>query len=85
MLPHPNDAVDWLRSTVANTLNAASWCQDAELRDWLVAARLDGFTRSRAEVGEDHAQLDLLGRIAAHSAKAVANLQRLLAAQDTAA
>lgn len=83
VVPHPNTALDWLRGTLANTHNAAGWRQEAPLREWLVAARLDGFTRSRAEIGTNPAHLELLAKIAEYSAPAMANLERLLARNDT--
>ena len=79
VVPHPNRATDWLRNLIADTANAARWRQEPALRAWLVAARLDGFSRSRHEIGEDAEHLDILRRIGASTAPAMANLRRLLA------
>jgi len=79
VVPHPSTPLDWLRSTLGNTANAARWRRDPALRAWLVASRLDGFSRTRAD-GEGSAEnLDLLARIAAATGPAVTNLERLLA------
>lgn len=78
VVPHPNGVTDWLRNLVADAANAARWRREPALRAWLVGARLDGFSRSRREAGEDPEHLDLLRRIAAATAPAVANVERLL-------
>jgi hypothetical protein len=79
VVPHPNCATDWLRNLIADMANAARWRQEPALRAWLVAARLDGFSRSRHEIGEQPEHLDILRRIGASTAPAMVNLRRLLA------
>lgn len=79
VVPHPNTDLDWLRNLLGDTANAARWRQDPALRAWMVQARLDGFSRSRAEIGDRPEHLDILRRISAATAPAVENLQRLLA------
>jgi hypothetical protein len=44
VVPHPDTHLDWLRVTLANTLNGIRWRQDPDLAAWLASARLDGFT-----------------------------------------
>ena len=46
VVPHPDTDVDWLRVTLASTLNAIQWRQDPGLTAWLNDARLDGFSRT---------------------------------------
>ncbi len=40
-VPHPNTDRDWLTMTLAEQRNQARWLDDADLMDWLCAARLD--------------------------------------------
>ena len=48
VVPHPDTDEDFIRVTLANTLNSIVWNQDEELMQWLVDARLDGFSVSDA-------------------------------------
>jgi hypothetical protein len=43
-VPHPNSALDFLRTTLQNATNGFNWGQDAALQEWLQEARLDGFS-----------------------------------------
>jgi hypothetical protein len=40
-VPHPDTDRDWLTMTLAEQRNQARWLDDADLMDWLCAARLD--------------------------------------------
>ena len=40
-VPHPNTDIDWLRSTLATTLNTMAWAQQPELQKWLSVNRLN--------------------------------------------
>jgi NAD(P)-binding Rossmann-like domain len=40
-VPHPNTDTDWLTTTMAEHRNQMRWLDDAELMEWLCAARLD--------------------------------------------
>ncbi|HEY1843219.1 MAG TPA: NAD(P)-binding protein [Mycobacterium sp.] len=40
-VPHPNTDLDWLTTTLAEQRNQISWFEDADLTNWLCAARLD--------------------------------------------
>lgn len=42
-VPHPDSHIDWLNTTLANSLNQAQWLQDESLQKWLLDSRLDGF------------------------------------------
>ena len=44
VVPHPNSAIDWLKSTLATTLNQITWGADDKLALWLAQSRLDGFS-----------------------------------------
>lgn len=45
VVPHPDNHIDFLRTTLSNTINGAVWSQYPELQEWLGAARLDGFSQ----------------------------------------
>lgn len=47
-VPHPDNALDFLRTNIASAENAARWSADPELTRWLKAARLDGFSNANA-------------------------------------
>lgn len=71
VVPHPDSAEDFIRVTLANTLNNVIWSQDQVLTQWLVNARLDGFSSVR---GAPDAKMMDIGM------KAIANMQRFLSA-----
>jgi hypothetical protein len=48
-VPHPDSDLDFIRASLAANYNAARWAQDPELTQWLLGARLDGFTSSTDE------------------------------------
>ncbi|MFT4853702.1 MAG: hypothetical protein ACI9YR_002092 [Bacteroidia bacterium] len=41
-VPHPDNHIDFLRTTLANTVNGMVWSQYPDLKQWLINARLDG-------------------------------------------
>jgi hypothetical protein len=43
VVPHPDDTLDWVRTTMENALNSIKWNADPGLKTWLSNARLDGF------------------------------------------
>ena len=77
-IPHPNSDVDWLRTTLANTVNIARWRSDPGLGSWLQGSRLDAF-KVGLDGPPDETQLGVLGKIGEHTPGAITNLQRLLA------
>jgi hypothetical protein len=81
-VPHPDSEVDFLRSNLANNLNARRWGQDAELQEWLKDARLDGFARRAAQPLSAQTSAEVKALSGEYAAASVANLQRLLAAVD---
>jgi hypothetical protein len=76
VVPHPDSDIDWLRTTLGDTLNAVRWQDDPDLQDWLMRARLDGFSGSRGD--PDAEQMEVLVRILEHAPDAMTNLERLL-------
>ena len=71
VVPHPDTAEDFIRVTLANTLNGVTWSQDEALTQWLVDARLDGFSAVRRSTDENMLNIGM---------KAIANMQRFLEA-----
>tara|TARA_B100000586_G_scaffold79039_1_gene55632 strand:- start:127 stop:768 length:642 start_codon:yes stop_codon:yes gene_type:complete len=63
VVPHPDDTLDWVRTTMENALNSIKWNADPGLKTWLSEARLDGFSRLRGLAERTPEQDELLGRI----------------------
>ena len=63
VVPHPDDTLDWVRTTMENALNSIKWNADPGLKTWLSEARLDGFSRLRGVAERTPEQDKLLGRI----------------------
>lgn len=80
VVPHPDTDIDWLRTTLGDMQNMVRWQGDADLPDWLMRARLDGFSGSRGD--PDAEQMEVLVRILEHASDAVTNLEQLLADAD---
>ncbi len=80
-VPHPDTDMDFLRTSLANGMNAARWAMDPELQEWLADARLDGFTAANPE-RPSAAQLEIARIVLENAGPALENLQRLLASQD---
>jgi hypothetical protein len=73
-------AEDYLRVMAVSTRNQAAWNALPELRSWIRACRLDGFGSTIAQVAKDDApRREVLARLAAATAPALANLERLTA------
>lgn len=82
-VPHPDSDIDFLRTSLANNLNAATWATDPELQQWLQDARLDGFTSSETKPDMNDPQVaSAFAKMLRISIKATENLQRLLADHD---
>jgi hypothetical protein len=82
VVPHPDDDVDYLRTTLAAGRNAARWAQDEGLRAWLRHSRLDGFSRADDPVAPF--DTELAQQMADTQKASVATLERLLAEIDEA-
>ena len=48
-LPHPDSDVDWLRTTLGTMQNGGTWASVPKLQQWLMASRLDPFSRPPKE------------------------------------
>ncbi|HJL98190.1 MAG TPA: NAD(P)/FAD-dependent oxidoreductase, partial [Acidimicrobiales bacterium] len=78
VVPHPNDTLDWVRTTMDNALNSIRWNSDPDLKEWLSHARLDGFSRARREGGRGEKQKDLVARIMEATPVALGKLDQYL-------
>ena len=78
-VPHPDDNRDFVRCNLANNKNAARWAAEPGLAEWLLHARLDGFSDPETTPDPDDpevaAQMESLAGIAQ---KAATNMQRIL-------
>jgi hypothetical protein len=75
-IPHPDSDIDWLRTTLSNTINVSRWGADQGMAAWLGKARLNiNTTPGPAPTPE---QIAIIQRIAQHTAGAITNLQKLL-------
>jgi hypothetical protein len=81
VVPHPNSDIDFLRTTLANSLNQARWAMDPGLAAWLAEARLDIF-RGGAVADDDPDAQEALRTLGENAIPAIAKLQRLLAEVD---
>ena len=81
-VPHPDSEVDFLRSSLANTLNAMRWGQDAELKGWLKCARLDGFSRRASQPLSPETAAEVSALTGDSALASVENLQKLLTNLD---
>ena len=67
-VPHPDTALDYLRTMLGDLANGALWAQDESILEWLKAARLDGFSYPDSSAEADatfRASLESAGAIAA--------------------
>lgn len=77
-VPHPDDNVDFLRTSLADIAKAGRWGQDPALQRWLIEARLDGFSHPGMASGSEAQQADMLAMAIA----AADNVERILATVD---
>jgi len=78
VVPHPNDTLDWMRTTRDNALNSIRWNSDPDLKEWLSNARLDGFSRAKRDKVRDSSQQELVARIMEATPVALAKLDQYL-------
>ena len=78
VVPHPNDTLDWVRTTKDNALNSLRWNSDPDLKEWLANARLDGFSRAKRDVARGPGQQELVARIMEATPVALGKLDQYL-------
>jgi hypothetical protein len=75
VVPLPNHDTDFIRFTVAFMMNQYNWSQIPELRAWLRANRLDGFSKLVSDIDpEDSEKVALLQGMRQTAPAAVAKL-----------
>lgn len=79
VVPHPDAATDWLRSSLGNSMNSANWNADPELVAWLSNARLDGFSSPEPP---SEALMELMMSALDFAEPALAKLQAYVAELD---
>ena len=82
VVPLPNHDTDWLRMMVPYMINQYQWSRDPELRGWLQASRLDGFSRLAAGASHDPDRAEVMSRLRAASRPAMERLLELVAELD---
>jgi len=86
VVPHPYTDIDFLRTSLADSLNQIRWAQDADLTAWLGGARLNLFRPATGTSLEASPALqEALGRFAQNLMPGIENLRRLLAQVETEA
>ena len=72
--------------TAASMVNQQIWSQEPDLRPWLYANRLDGFSKLVAHVQDtDTEKLAVLGRMRENTGPAMMKLQQFIAELDQSA
>ncbi len=84
VVAHPDSDIDWLRTFLASTLNAATWQADPDLRTWLNGARLDAFSGAGGGDGPASERVRVGRRLLAAGPVAVTRIGELLAGYDAA-
>lgn len=79
----PDDQDSWLTTTLGNMINQATWSGEPELSAWIANCRLDGFAQVIRDADRsDPENLAILEKMSTNAMPAVANLQKLIAAQS---
>ena len=82
-VPFPHRLEDYPRALLANMRNQFQWGQDKELRKWIRESRLDGFGKLLSGIDpQDIEKQAIMARLKTQSMAALANLQRLIAADS---
>lgn len=79
VVPLPNSTFDYIRMTAVNMMNQYNWNQDKELRNWLLANRLDGFSKLVADrPNDDPEKVAIMDRMKKSAMPAMMKLQKFL-------
>lgn len=80
-LPLPDTPHDYFSIALSNMMNQYVWSRQAEIRDWMMGSRLDGFTQRIAQVTEADAPAHaILNTFRRNMPVAIANIQKLMKA-----
>ncbi len=80
VVPLPNHDTDWIRMMKVFMMNQFNWSQEKELRHWLRANRLDGFSQMVSQVVKenDEKKMAILKKMKASMMPAVIKIQQLM-------
>jgi hypothetical protein len=79
VVPLPNHDTDYIRFTAGFMMNQYNWSRDPKIREWLLANRLDGFSKMVAEIDpNDMEKKAILKRLRDSSMPAMAKLQQFM-------
>ena len=85
VVPLPNADLDYLKLTSKFMINQFNWGQDPEIKGWLLANRLDGFSQTIAAVPkDDEAKIAILRKLGDNAFPAVAKLGEYIAEYESA-
>ncbi|PCC97881.1 NAD(P)-binding protein [Halopseudomonas pelagia] len=80
VVPLPNHDTDWIRMMAALMMNQYQWSKVEDLRNWLLANRLDGMGKLVKNAAKDDEEKQvILKRMRAHAGPAMVKIQRFLA------
>lgn len=86
VVPLPNHDTDYLRFTAAFMTNQYIWSQDEELKAWLLANRLDGFSQLVNSIDPDDAEkMAIMDKLRSNAMPAMGKLQQFIAELDEGA
>lgn len=80
VVPLPNHDTDWIRMMKVFMMNQYNWSQEKELKKWLRANRLDGFSQLVSQVVKDNDEekMAILKKMKASMMPAVIKIQQLM-------
>ena len=80
VVPLPNHDTDWIRMMQVFMMNQFNWSQEKELRHWLRANRLDGYSQLVLQVvkGDDEGKKAIMQKMKANMMPAVIKIQQLM-------
>jgi hypothetical protein len=80
VVPLPNHDTDWIRMMAVFMMNQFNWSQEKELRQWLRANRLDGFSQLVSQVAKagDEQKMAILNKMKGNMMPAVIKIQELM-------
>ena len=80
VVPLPNHDTDWIRMMKVFLMNQFNWSQDKELRQWLRANRLDGYSQLviQAVKNNDEEKLAIMNKMKTFMMPAAVKIQQLM-------
>jgi hypothetical protein len=80
VVPLPNHDTDWIRMMAVFMMNQFNWSQEKDLRHWLRANRLDGFSQLVSQVVKegDEQKIAIVNKMKGNMMPAVIKIQQLM-------